>query len=298
MTSYGSPWTSVKVNAFVGSSTINLVSGYPEIVYCKNNSDSPTDTTNCRRNGIDTGNPFTYNSTSTNGYPNGTSSGSFRYPITRERRAVLLRHAAARAVQRRRTDDLHAVGDADRQLRLPGRREVLPEQHRRQQQQRGDRLDGAANRAARNPGRPPTRTRVTVSSSASTSFRSQTTYSGRPNRTDCAARPTCTYAEEMTNFANWYAYYSTRMQMMKTAVGSRLPRTRRALPRGFHHDQSRDRRSARTGTRRSTRSRAPSERPGTRSFTRSVPAATRRCAKRCRASAGITPDSRPGSTPA
>lgn len=38
-------------------------------------------------------------------------------------------------------------------------------------------------------------------------------------RTDCQATSTCTYAEEMTNFANWYAYYKTRNQMMKTAVG-------------------------------------------------------------------------------
>ena len=29
------------------------------------------------------------------------------------------------------------------------------------------------------------------------------------------ARP---YAEEMTNYANWYAYYRTRMQAMKTAA--------------------------------------------------------------------------------
>ena len=36
------------------------------------------------------------------------------------------------------------------------------------------------------------------------------------NRTDCAGT-TCTYAEEMTNYANWYAYYRTRMQMMKSA---------------------------------------------------------------------------------
>ncbi len=35
-------------------------------------------------------------------------------------------------------------------------------------------------------------------------------------RTDCAAS-TCTYREEMTNYANWHAYYRTRMQMMKTA---------------------------------------------------------------------------------
>lgn len=37
-------------------------------------------------------------------------------------------------------------------------------------------------------------------------------------RTDCAGS-TCTYDEEMTNFANWYAYYKSRNQMMKTAVG-------------------------------------------------------------------------------
>lgn len=37
-------------------------------------------------------------------------------------------------------------------------------------------------------------------------------------RSDCAANP-CTYAEEMTNFANWYSYYRTRMQMMKTSAG-------------------------------------------------------------------------------
>jgi type IV pilus assembly protein PilY1 len=37
-------------------------------------------------------------------------------------------------------------------------------------------------------------------------------------RIDCAGA-TCTYAEEMTNFANWYAYYRTRILMAKSAVG-------------------------------------------------------------------------------
>lgn len=37
-------------------------------------------------------------------------------------------------------------------------------------------------------------------------------------RSDCAGT-TCTYTEEMTNYANWYAYYRTRMQMMKTGTG-------------------------------------------------------------------------------
>lgn len=38
-------------------------------------------------------------------------------------------------------------------------------------------------------------------------------------RTDCAAS-TCTYVEEMTNYANWWAYYHTRMQMMKSATSN------------------------------------------------------------------------------
>ena len=45
------------------------------------------------------------------------------------------------------------------------------------------------------------------------------TYGSRPLRTDCAARPNCSYSEEMTNFANWFAYYRTRMLSMKTAAG-------------------------------------------------------------------------------
>ena len=42
-------------------------------------------------------------------------------------------------------------------------------------------------------------------------------YPKTSKRADCAADP-CTYAEEMTNFANWWAYYRTRMQSMKTAT--------------------------------------------------------------------------------
>lgn len=37
------------------------------------------------------------------------------------------------------------------------------------------------------------------------------------SRTDCVGT-TCTYAEEMQNYANWWAYYHTRMQMMKTST--------------------------------------------------------------------------------
>ncbi len=46
-----------------------------------------------------------------------------------------------------------------------------------------------------------------------------TPYGGRPNRVECAAPPSCTYTEEIQNYAKWYAYYRTRIQMMKTSVG-------------------------------------------------------------------------------
>jgi len=46
-----------------------------------------------------------------------------------------------------------------------------------------------------------------------------TTYPKSAGRTDCAAADSCTYTEELQNFANWYGYYRTRMNLMKTAVG-------------------------------------------------------------------------------
>jgi len=44
------------------------------------------------------------------------------------------------------------------------------------------------------------------------------TFPKAPARTDCAGT-SCTYDEEMTNFANWYAYYRMRDTMAKTAIG-------------------------------------------------------------------------------
>ena len=45
------------------------------------------------------------------------------------------------------------------------------------------------------------------------------TYTRYPARTDCLGATSCTYTEEITNFANWFAYYRTRMQMSKTSIG-------------------------------------------------------------------------------
>lgn len=47
---------------------------------------------------------------------------------------------------------------------------------------------------------------------------SGTTLVDRSTRSDCAGKPNCTYAEELANFANWFAWYRSRMQMMKSSV--------------------------------------------------------------------------------
>ena len=63
-------------------------------------------------------------------------------------------------------------------------------------------------------------TRVGVSAFSRVDIVSGQNYPRYATRTDCTASPgVCTYAEEMTNFANWYTYYRTRIMMMKTASG-------------------------------------------------------------------------------
>ncbi|HTT38550.1 MAG TPA: PilC/PilY family type IV pilus protein [Burkholderiales bacterium] len=48
------------------------------------------------------------------------------------------------------------------------------------------------------------------------------TFTNWAGRTDCGTGTTCTYAQEATNFANWYTYYRTRLQMMKSLLGLSL----------------------------------------------------------------------------
>ena len=45
------------------------------------------------------------------------------------------------------------------------------------------------------------------------------TYTSGALRTDCVLAPTCTYAEEIQNFANWFSYYRRRELAAKSAFG-------------------------------------------------------------------------------
>lgn len=62
--------------------------------------------------------------------------------------------------------------------------------------------------------------RTTITSSV-TSYPYPGSTTKASSRTDCVGT-TCTYLEEMTNYANWFTYYRTRMQMMKTASSNAL----------------------------------------------------------------------------
>ncbi|MBI2731774.1 MAG: hypothetical protein HYX44_00175 [Aquabacterium sp.] len=66
------------------------------------------------------------------------------------------------------------------------------------------------------PSVPGSNTRVNIVSTTN-SYPYPGTTTKANTRTDCAGT-TCSYAEEMTNFANWWAYYRMRMQMAKSAA--------------------------------------------------------------------------------
>jgi len=61
--------------------------------------------------------------------------------------------------------------------------------------------------------------RVGVGTFVRTNIVTGQTYTKFPARSDCAGATTCTYAEEITNFANWFTYYRTRFQMAKSSIG-------------------------------------------------------------------------------
>ena len=58
-------------------------------------------------------------------------------------------------------------------------------------------------------------------------------YTGGANRTDCASAPTCTYDEEIQNFANWYTYYRSRILLARAGVGRAFARQGTSLRVGF-----------------------------------------------------------------
>jgi type IV pilus assembly protein PilY1 len=251
MTSYTSlnsgAWTNVPNDAYgsIGGS-INLVTGFPEAVYCDSTSVNPP-SSHCKRNGVDTGGTFLYNlGAASNGYPDavlGSGTGSVSVGLNGSTTINVVPG----------TYETTAVQSGN-----PFYYTITPAEYCSDASLTTCTLSTVASGAYTNPA--PIRyclspadqnslsavsgtTTVTWSTSQQPKCQKKynqrlgyqyprfgyfhrndivsatPTYTRTTARTDCAAAPTCTYAEEMTNFANWYAYYHTRIQMAKSAVG-------------------------------------------------------------------------------
>ncbi|HZV61853.1 MAG TPA: PilC/PilY family type IV pilus protein [Methylophilaceae bacterium] len=195
------------------SSTVDIKNAFPERVYCKDSSNSVTGS-NCKRNGIDASNTFTGDYD----YPDNT----YDYPKTRDSNPhyfiiTPLEHCADSNLKN--CDALTSptsskpvpayvrfCDSASAALSAPGSNAANGTNNSECQAKyySGTGTDYEYARYGKF-------TRVDI-------VPSNNSYPKSAARTDCAG-VTCTYAEEVTNFGNWYAYYRTRMQNMKSSAG-------------------------------------------------------------------------------
>jgi len=226
---------SARDDAYLASGNTNLVNGFKEVYYC--NVDSPTgadlnNAARCRRNGIHNVSPFLggqpnyfryWNSTGTNiGLPTTTyynkvlvtSSNAHYFTITpheycSDSNLVNCALATAAGASPGSPNTIPAevrycrtAADATATGVISGNSGGTP-----RCQKKYDRTNYPFPRYGRFQ-----RTDIVATTGS---------YPKGPSsvRSDCAAATSCTYAEEIQNFANWWTYYRTRMALMKTATG-------------------------------------------------------------------------------
>ena len=238
-----SPTAAVK-DAYLDATPINLTSTYPEVYYCNTNSPSIADLSNitkCRRNGINNVqstpanlNYFLYwsNNTTTGtplgAYPvmTGTSATSFQYQFVMSTGHpyyfTIAPHEYCSDTNLVNCALAQANGSAPSGYSLPAPVRYC-----------GATTDAASTAAvsdAVGTATPKCRKKFDVNNYPYPRYGrftrvdivpATTTYTKRPSsvRTDCASATSCTYSEELQNFANWFSYYRVRMTMMKTATG-------------------------------------------------------------------------------
>lgn len=64
-------------------------------------------------------------------------------------------------------------------------------------------------------------------------IRTGKTYQGSDARTDCANKPSCSYQEEIQNFANWYTYHRSRVLTSRAGIGRAFAQQAENLRVGF-----------------------------------------------------------------
>ncbi|HRE13209.1 MAG TPA: PilC/PilY family type IV pilus protein [Usitatibacteraceae bacterium] len=222
-------------DAYLGGGSTNLVNGFTEVYYCNVNSPSAAqlnDPTKCRRNGIHNVSPYLggqpnyflyWASTGTNvGLPTTaffkkirvTTSNAHYFRITphefcSDANLVNCVLATAAGISPGAPNTIEAplrwcrtAADATNSAVVSGNSAGTPRCRKKY-----DRSTHPYPRYGRFQ-------RVDIVAATGT-------YPKGPSsvRTDCAAATSCTYAEEIQNFANWWTYYRTRMALMKTATG-------------------------------------------------------------------------------
>lgn len=64
-------------------------------------------------------------------------------------------------------------------------------------------------------------------------IRTGNTYQGSDARSDCANKPSCTYEEEIQNFANWYTYHRSRVLTSRAGIGRAFAQQAENMRVGF-----------------------------------------------------------------
>lgn len=210
------------------TSTRDLVNTWTELYFC--NEDSPDfnerqDPDKCRRNGINTPNPFIYKECTENSCSDSDMTGGL--PTLKFRRAIAKNETNPYYYEI--TPREYCTDDTLTNCALqatPNTTYPVPAPVRWCRQMSG--RNSAATTTQVSGGNP-----VYCQAKWSETYRyprlgwikrtdikpTTPNYGNRPNRSDCAAAPICTYAEELQNFANWYSYYRERMLAMKSAAG-------------------------------------------------------------------------------
>lgn len=225
-------------DAYLGTAKTNLLNAFREYIYCTTSSPTGADKTNtakCRKNGIHnvtpfagTTNYFLYwgNSGNNVGLPNTT----FRYPIedstSNAHYYVLTPHEYCSDANLTTCVLANAAGTAAGTVTTPLSTYEAPVRWCKTAAQATS-TAVVSGPSATNPNCRKKFDRNTYKYARYGRFKrvdivpSVTTYAKGPKsvRTDCASATSCTYDEEIQNFANWWTYYRTRMALMKTATG-------------------------------------------------------------------------------
>lgn len=211
-------WTAVRTNGHTmntscgqTSGTVNIQTAFPERVYCNSNG------TTCKRNGVDYRSSGSYddydfpdNDRTT---PYTSTTGTYRYPATINSSPHYYLITPTEYCTRTDLKTCNVQAAATTTYSVPAYVRYC-----------------SSNANAGTTTNPATGS-CQAAFNLNAGFRyarygkfkrvnivSGATFTKAENRADCSGS-TCSYTEEMNNFANWYAYYRTRMMNMKSSAG-------------------------------------------------------------------------------